>query len=599
MSAFHESVAAKITNTPGKMARKEIDTPRSSKRRKLDQTEVPKSSPIPSKLARKRTSKEKELDLYDDIDGGLTKSEPRKRRGWKGWVEIDEDEDEEVAEEEEIVATPSKRQAKLKAKETLSSLAWMQNGKSKGMPKNTVMTDNWDREEEVQAVAYKGSGRSTVRKQGRTMSTSPEAFLEDLPDAESPTKTPSRRKRGVVQTKTTQEDEEMEHIGAAPKSTGRRRRTTEEEATVGTPSKSRKRPRRAVEEEEEEEEADEEQVVTRTPSKGQKQRRQQRQLDDTHDEPEAMDLDPIENEVETISSYKAVATNGKTVDQPPASDEITLIKSIVLSKLTQRRPVPLMNLDSEYAKVHQLLEATVTSGESNSMLLIGARGSGKTALINKALLELSRSQKEHFHIVRLNGFIQTDDKLALREIWRQLGREMEIEDDEGTTSKSYADTLAMLLALLSHPDEISGERGGQTAKSVLFIMDEFDLFATHPRQTLLYNLLDIAQSRKAPIAVLGLTTRIDVTEALEKRVKSRFSHRYVHLNLARTLGEFVDAAKAALKILPEELGFEEKTVLVNSAVVGTKKGQKGDVLECWNRAIDVSVVCSSLSSLHI
>lgn len=37
---------------------------------------------------------------------------------------------------------------------------------------------------------------------------------------------------------------------------------------------------------------------------------------------------------------------------------------------------------------------------------------------------------EHdFHIVRLNGFIHTDDKLALKEIWRQLGKEMEVDDD--------------------------------------------------------------------------------------------------------------------------------------------------------------------------
>lgn len=31
--------------------------------------------------------------------------------------------------------------------------------------------------------------------------------------------------------------------------------------------------------------------------------------------------------------------------------------------------------------------------------------------------------------MRLNGFIHTDDKLALKEIWRQLGREMEVEED--------------------------------------------------------------------------------------------------------------------------------------------------------------------------
>jgi len=43
--------------------------------------------------------------------------------------------------------------------------------------------------------------------------------------------------------------------------------------------------------------------------------------------------------------------------------------------------------------------------------------------------DISKDHREHFHVVRLNGFIHTDDKLALREIWRQLGREMEVDDD--------------------------------------------------------------------------------------------------------------------------------------------------------------------------
>jgi hypothetical protein len=43
--------------------------------------------------------------------------------------------------------------------------------------------------------------------------------------------------------------------------------------------------------------------------------------------------------------------------------------------------------------------------------------------------DLSEEHRENFHVIRLNGFIHTDDKLALREIWRQLGREMEVEED--------------------------------------------------------------------------------------------------------------------------------------------------------------------------
>lgn len=42
---------------------------------------------------------------------------------------------------------------------------------------------------------------------------------------------------------------------------------------------------------------------------------------------------------------------------------------------------------------------------------------------------MSREHRQDFHVVRLNGFIHTDDKLALKEIWRQLGREMAVEDD--------------------------------------------------------------------------------------------------------------------------------------------------------------------------
>ncbi|KAE9992529.1 hypothetical protein EG327_008666 [Venturia inaequalis] len=564
------------------MARKEAGTPMTVKRRKLNDTTAPSSAP-----AKRKSTREKELDLYDDIDGGLTRSEPKKKKGWKGWVEIDEDEVTSDEEEVIVTTTPAKRQAKLKANDSLSSIVKKatHTGKSKGTLKDKAAFENDEDEDEdeIRAIVSKETERSTAKKRARRKVISSEESDEESPEAESPTKRPAGRRRSAGPRKIAREDEDVEDAGTPAKSTSRKRQIPAE-----TPSKSRKRQRRVIEEDEDGEES-EELAIVRTPSKNQKQRRPLRQLYDRHEEPEAMEIDPVQDEIEleVPVSRKISATNGTHVGKTMVSAEITLIKSVVLSKLTQRRPVPLTNLDTEYAKVHQLLEATINSGESNSMLIIGARGSGKTTLVNKALLELSRSQKQHFHIVRLNGFIQTDDKLALREIWRQLGREMEIEDEEGTTNKSYADTLAMLLALLSHPDEISGERGDQTAKSVIFIMDEFDLFATHPRQTLLYNLLDIAQSRKAPIAVLGLTTRIDVTEALEKRVKSRFSHRYVHLNLARTLSEYVDAAKSALKILSAELAFEEKTVLVNSEVHGTKKkGQRGDVLELWNRAID-------------
>lgn len=282
------------------------------------------------------------------------------------------------------------------------------------------------------------------------------------------------------------------------------------------------------------------------------------------------------------------ATNNHSHAVKSSDDGPSLLKNIVLEKLTQKRPIPLVGLDDEYAKVHQLVEQTVVAGESNSMLIIGARGSGKSALVRKVLREVSRDSGGSFHVVRLNGFIQTDDKLALREIWRQLGREMDVEEDG--LGKNYADTLTTLLALLSHPSEISSGESDRVAKAVVFVMDEFDLFAARPRQTLLYNLFDIAQSRKAPIAVLGLTTRMGVVESLEKRVKSRFSHRYVHLPLAKSFAAFQEVCTAALLVRPEELGFEERTMLMTPRrkTEATAEPSGSDVLTTWNSGISVS-----------
>lgn len=279
---------------------------------------------------------------------------------------------------------------------------------------------------------------------------------------------------------------------------------------------------------------------------------------------DAMEIADSDNEtiVKTAEPRQPAKSRSKPVQRSKASlstkalsiapTEISAIQPIVLERLTGKRPVPLTNLDDEETKVRSVVCQTITAGESNSMLLIGARGTGKTALVNHILRQQAVQHPDVFHVVRLNGFIHTDDKIALREIWRQLGRDMEGEGEE-TTAKNYADTLTTLLALLSHPSEQGRHDAEGVSKSVIFILDEFDLFASHPRQTLLYNLFDIAQSRKAPILVLGLTTKIDVSEALEKRVKSRFSHRNVHLSAAKSFMAFQQTCKAVLSVSEQDI----------------------------------------------
>ena len=291
-------------------------------------------------------------------------------------------------------------------------------------------------------------------------------------------------------------------------------------------------------------------------------------------------------EVKEFPAFPAYAQDFKTLCEDNGYGELMdSLGRFVLEKLNGKRPIPLQGLESEYQAVYQLLEQTVIAGEGNSMLLLGARGCGKTAVVESAISELTSQHREDFHVVRLNGFLHTDDKIALREIWRQLGREAGTEDEMNKTS-SYADTMATLLALLSHPEELFGPsedpEAMTTTKSVIIILDEFDLFSHHPRQTLLYNLFDIAQARKAPLAVLGLTTKVDVTENLEKRVKSRFSHRYVFLPRPRTFEGFVDICRAALKVEEDEL----QGSLFGKDALRSDQGQA--LIQGWHTYLQVS-----------
>lgn len=137
-------------------------------------------------------------------------------------------------------------------------------------------------------------------------------------------------------------------------------------------------------------------------------------------------------------------------------------------------------------------------------------------------------------IISLNGFIHTDDRQALRSITAQMNLDKEVE---GRVFNSFSENLTFLLSCLksgkiaNSPDctFLIKVLLGQDAQRLIFIIEEFDLFCAHQNQTLLYNLFDVAQSAQTPLCVLGVTSRLDVVELLEKRVKSRFSHRQISL----------------------------------------------------------------------
>ena len=67
-------------------------------------------------------------------------------------------------------------------------------------------------------------------------------------------------------------------------------------------------------------------------------------------------------------------------------DHLQLVQRILLDKLTGQKRIRLRGHDEEMRKVYQLIEQTVVAGEGNSMLIIGARGCGKTTVCNSTLV---------------------------------------------------------------------------------------------------------------------------------------------------------------------------------------------------------------------
>ena len=170
------------------------------------------------------------------------------------------------------------------------------------------------------------------------------------------------------------------------------------------------------------------------------------------------------------------------------------------------------------------------------------------------------SWSDNVVVVRLSGHIQTDDKLALRDITKQLNLENVVGDK---VFGSFAEHLSFLLASL--------KTGDSSSKPIIFILDHFETFCSHKNQTLLYNLFDVAQSRAVPITVLGVSSSIDVTELLEKRVKSRFSHRHLYLWPVKDLSPYMESMEKVLHLPGSEFTSWNTSV---SSFVATKAVRK-------------------------
>ncbi|VAH63203.1 unnamed protein product [Triticum turgidum subsp. durum] len=125
--------------------------------------------------------------------------------------------------------------------------------------------------------------------------------------------------------------------------------------------------------------------------------------------------------------------------------------------------------DTNYSKLKYLVSSSVSEACNNSVLLLGPRGCGKGAVLDMVLEDLKEEHPDAISVIRLNGMLHSDDNCA--------------------TKASSDDNTEFMIDMLR----------GSSGYSIAYLM----------QCNLLHHKL----------------LSLDADQLLEKRVRSRFSHR--------------------------------------------------------------------------
>lgn len=90
--------------------------------------------------------------------------------------------------------------------------------------------------------------------------------------------------------------------------------------------------------------------------------------------------DCLRDDTITTDTVPNIKVGNQVPDIPNFEQHLRSTQRVLIDRCTGRRRIKLRGEDEAYGKAFQLLEQTVVAGEGNSMLVIGARGSGKTTV---------------------------------------------------------------------------------------------------------------------------------------------------------------------------------------------------------------------------
>jgi len=177
--------------------------------------------------------------------------------------------------------------------------------------------------------------------------------------------------------------------------------------------------------------------------------------------------------------------------------------------------------------------------ENSSILLLGEAGSGKTHLVESCIAKMPQETV----VLRSHGKNYTNDLECIRHLATQLTDSLVALP---RVNASFEQGMSWLRSLLHETFIRTG--------AIIVVLDKFEHFCSRTRQTLLYNLFDIAQEARVRLSIIGMSEKMDVMDSLEKRIKSRFSMRHVLTFLPTNVDALVKVLFSKLQ-LPASCGL--------------------------------------------
>jgi len=199
--------------------------------------------------------------------------------------------------------------------------------------------------------------------------------------------------------------------------------------------------------------------------------------------------------------------------------------------------------DEIFGIVKKSVDSDGQVSESSSVLLLGEASSGKTHAVEYCIAKM-KEVNPSVAVLRAHGRYYASDVECVRHLAQQVAGQMVSAPRCNSSFEQGMDWLRQVLV-----------ESFQHASAAVIVLDRFEHFCSRARQTLLYNLFDIAQDLGVCLSIIGMSEKLDVMGMLEKRIKSRFSMRHLHAFRPANMEELIKVMMIKVR-LPADAEFK-------------------------------------------